>query len=59
MLGTILQPQGMGAIVAEGGCNEYSIPKGNVIVFQVRKSYRTLLSLSGFCWLYYKARECQ
>ncbi len=42
MLSTILQPQGMGAIVAEGGCNEYSIPKGDIIVFQVRKGYRTL-----------------
>ncbi len=42
MLSTILQPQGMGAIVAEGGCNEYFIPKGDIIVFQVRKGYITL-----------------
>jgi hypothetical protein len=32
----------MGAIVAKGGCNEYSTLKGDTIAFQVTKGYKTL-----------------
>jgi hypothetical protein len=32
----------MGVVVAKGGCNEYSILKGDTIAFQVKKRYRTL-----------------